>query len=89
VKTREPNIIIIITTTTTIIIIVTPCIIVLLEKPTGSQIVKKFPAFYGTGRFITAFTSARPPPVSILSQLNPVQTPTSYFTKCILYIFRS
>jgi len=27
------------------------------EKMTGSQLVKKFPAFYGTGRFITAFTS--------------------------------
>jgi hypothetical protein len=32
---------------------------VLLEKITGSQLVKKFPAFYGTRRFITAFTSAR------------------------------
>ena len=31
-----------------------------LEKLTGSQLVKKFPAFYGTTRkFITAFTSAR------------------------------
>jgi hypothetical protein len=27
-------------------------------RSTGSQIVKKFPAFYGTRRFITAFTSA-------------------------------
>ena len=25
----------------------------------GSQLVKKFPAFYGTQRFITAFTNAR------------------------------
>ena len=32
---------------------------VLLEKLTGVQLVKKFPAFYGTRRFITAFTSAR------------------------------
>jgi hypothetical protein len=31
----------------------------LLEKLTGSQLVKKFPAFYGTRRFITAFTRAR------------------------------
>ena len=31
---------------------------VLLEKLTGLQLVKKFPAFYGTRRFITAFTSA-------------------------------
>jgi hypothetical protein len=30
-----------------------------LEKLTGSQIVKKFPTFYGTRRFITAFTNAR------------------------------
>jgi len=27
-------------------------------KPTCSQLVKKFPAFYGTRRFISAFTSA-------------------------------
>ena len=32
---------------------------VLLEKLTGSAAVKKFPAFYGTRRFITGFTSAR------------------------------
>jgi len=31
----------------------------LLEKLIGSQIVKKFPAFHGTRKFITAFTSAR------------------------------
>jgi hypothetical protein len=31
----------------------------LLEKLTGFHLVKKFPAFYGTRRFITAFTSAR------------------------------
>jgi hypothetical protein len=29
------------------------------EKLIGSQLVKKFPAFYGTRRFITAFTNAR------------------------------
>ena len=32
---------------------------VLLEKLTGSRLVKKFPAFYGARKFITAFTSAR------------------------------
>ena len=32
---------------------------VLLEKLTGSQLVKKFPEFYATRRFITSFTSAR------------------------------
>ena len=35
----------------------TPWSRVLLEKLTVSQLVKKFPAFYGTRRFITAFTS--------------------------------
>jgi len=32
---------------------------ILLENLRGSQLVKKFPAFYGTLRFITAFTRAR------------------------------
>ena len=32
---------------------------VLLEKLSGWQLVNKFPALYGTRRFITAFTSAR------------------------------
>lgn len=32
---------------------------VLLEKSTGPQPIKKFPALYGTRRIITAFTSAR------------------------------
>ena len=32
---------------------------VLPEKLTGSQLVKKFPAFYGNQGFITAFTRAR------------------------------
>ena len=35
------------------------CSTVLLEKPTVPQLVEKFPTFYGTRRFITAFTSAR------------------------------
>ena len=32
---------------------------VLLEQLTGLQLVKKFPAFHGTRRFITALTSVR------------------------------
>ena len=35
----------------------TPRCTVLLEKLTGLQLVKKFPAFHGTRRFITALTS--------------------------------
>jgi len=37
----------------------TSCNRVFLEKLTVSRPVKKFPAFYGTRRFITAFTSVR------------------------------
>ena len=37
----------------------TPWNRVLLKKLTGFQLVKNFPAFYGTRRFITAFTRAR------------------------------
>jgi hypothetical protein len=50
--------------------LLTPWSTVLLEKPTGSQLVKKFPAFYGTRRFITAFTSARHLPLSWASSKN-------------------
>jgi hypothetical protein len=32
---------------------------VLLEKLTGLKLVKKFPAFYATRRFIAAYTNAR------------------------------
>jgi len=39
--------------------LLTPWSIVLLEKLTGSQLVKKFPAFYGTRRFTTTFTRVR------------------------------
>ena len=39
--------------------LLTLCSRVLFEKLTGLQQVKKFPAFYGTRRFITALTSAR------------------------------
>jgi len=38
--------------------LLTPWKRVLPEKLTGLQLVKKFPAFYGTRRFISAFTSA-------------------------------
>ena len=50
--------------------LLTPCSTALLEKLTGFQPVKKFPAFYGTQKFITTFTTARH-----LSQLDPVHIP--------------
>jgi hypothetical protein len=38
--------------------LLTPWSRLILEKLTGSQLLKKFPTFYGTRRFITAFTNA-------------------------------
>ena len=44
--------------------LLTPCSTVLLEKLTRFQLVKKFPAFHGNRRFITALTSALHLPLS-------------------------
>jgi len=52
---------------------------VLLEKLTGSQLVKKFPAFYGTRRFITAFTSGLHLLLSCGNSIKPILPhPTSW-----------
>ena len=51
--------------------LLTPWCRVLLEQLTGLQLVKKFPAFHGTRRFITALTSLRHP---FLSWASPVQS---------------
>jgi len=63
----------------------TPWCRVLLEKLPGLQLVKKFPAFYGTRRFITALTRLRHPS---LSWASPVQSiyphPTSWRSILIL-----
>ena len=48
----------------------TPWCTVLLEKLIGLQLVKKFPAFHGTRRFITALTSVRQ---LSLSWASPIQ----------------
>ena len=65
----------------------TPWCRVLLEKLTGLQLVKKFPAFHGTPRFITALTSARH---LSLSWASPIQSicphPTSWRSILILSI---
>ena len=58
---------------------------VLLEKLTGLQLVKKFPAFHGTRRFITALTSVCH---LFLSWASPIQStyphPTSWRSILIL-----
>ena len=61
------------------------CNKVLLEKLTGFQLVKKFPAFYGTRRFITTVTSARHLSLSWASSTQSIP-PTSHFLKFHLNI---
>ena len=65
--------------------LLTPWCRVLLEKRTGLKLVKKFPAFYGTRRFITALTSVRH---LSLSWASPIQSiyphPTSWRSVLIL-----
>ena len=69
-----------------LIYLLTPWCRVLLEKLTGLQLVKKFPAFYGTRRFITALTSVRR---LCLTWASPIQStsphPTSW--RYILILF--
>ena len=58
---------------------------VLLEKLTGSQLVKKFPAFYGTRSSITVFTSARHLSLSWTSSIQSTPPhPTSWRSILIL-----
>ena len=65
--------------------LLTPWCRVFLEQLTGLQLVKKFPAFHGTRRFITALTSVRQ---LSLSWANPTQSiyphPTSWRSVLIL-----
>ena len=65
--------------------LLTPWCRVLLENLTDLQLVKKFPAFHGTQRFITALTNVRH---MSLSWANPIQSiyphPTSWRSILIL-----
>ena len=61
------------------VLLLTPWRRNLLEKLTGLQLVKKFPSFYGTRRFITVLTSVRHLSLSWASPTQSVyQHPTSW-----------
>ena len=65
--------------------LLTSCCRVLLEKLTGLQLVKKFPAFHRTRRFITALTSVRHLPLSCASPIQSIYPhPTSWRSILIL-----
>ena len=72
-------------TTMKYVYLLTPWCRVLLEKLTGLQLVKKFPASHGTRRFITALTNVRH---SSLPWASPIQSiyphPTSWRSFLIL-----
>ena len=74
-----------ITLDTLLTYLLTPWCRVLLEKLTGLQLVKKFPPFHGTRRFITALPSVRH---LSLSWASPIQSiyphPTSWRSILIL-----
>ena len=66
--------------------LLTPWCWVLLEKLTGLQLVKKFPAFYGTRRFIIALTSVRHLSLSCASPIQSTYPHPTYW-RSILILF--
>jgi hypothetical protein len=65
--------------------LLTPWSRVLLEKLTGFQLAKKYPAFYGTRSFITAVTSAHQLSLSCASSIQSIPPhPTSWRFKIVL-----
>ena len=65
--------------------LLTPWSRVVLEKLTGSQLVNKFPAYYGTRRFITAFTSARHRSLSRASSIHSMPPHPTCWRSILIY----
>ena len=67
---------------------------VLLEKLTGSNLVKKIPAFYGTRRFTTAFASARhlsltwASSIQSMPSIPPLEDPSQYYSPIYAWVFQ-
>jgi hypothetical protein len=57
---------------------------VLLEQLNGLQPVKKFPSFYGTRMFITAFTNARHLSVSWISSIQSILPHPTYWRSILI-----
>jgi hypothetical protein len=66
--------------------LLTPWSRVLLEKLIGSQLVKKFPVFYGTRRFIATFTSVRHLSLTWATSIQFV-SPHSTFGRSMLILY--
>ena len=64
--------------------LLTPWCRVLIDKLTGLQIVKKFPAFYGTRRFITALTSIRHLSLSWASPIQSIYPHRTYWRSILI-----
>ena len=64
--------------------LLTPWCRVRLEKLTGLQLVKKFPAFHGTRRFITALTSVRHLSLSWASTIQSINPHPTYWRSSLI-----
>ena len=64
--------------------LLTPWSRVLLEKLTGFQLVKKFPALNGTRRFITAFTSVRHLSLSWATSIQSIPPNTTFWRSILI-----